>query len=354
VTGDGAGDQLDEAAALIALAEIEEALGRVGAAAVSIGSAIALLGGDALPVPLDGEHGANPAAVLLWCQAHERQAGLERQAADFGSASARLTRVLDVAGAAFGQASPAVVSAASSLGAVFRHAGNLDAAGTAYRLALAAAQGLTLRDPLAEAGLLRDLGGLAHSRGDAVTGIPLAERGLALRIGALGEAHPDVATDLNALGALYYLAGRYRDAEESCRRALGAFESCYGPEHLEVAATCANLAALRADHGDFAAAESFGRRSLRILQIVRGPEDAEAGLAMLNLAAAIAGQNRMREAAAYADCALAILSDRLPTGHPYLQAARDSVEYLKEKKVTRHAATLRLSRSELLPARPRG
>jgi hypothetical protein len=39
-------------------------------------------------------------------------------------------------------------------------------------------------------------------------GIPLAERGAGLRAEVLGPAHPDVARDLNALGALYQFAGR--------------------------------------------------------------------------------------------------------------------------------------------------
>ncbi len=75
-----------------------------------------------------------------------------------------------------------------------------------------ALDGLPDPDPLTRAGLLHNLGGLAHARGDAAAGIPLAEQGLALRVAALGEEHPDVGRDLNALGALYHLAGRYRDA----------------------------------------------------------------------------------------------------------------------------------------------
>lgn len=185
-------------------------------------------------------------------------------------------------------------------------------------------------DPLAQAALLRHLGKLAHSVGDAAGGIPLAERGLALRIGALGEAHPEVARDLNVLGSLYHFAGRYSDADEMYRQALGVFESCYGPDHYEVATACANLAASRFDQGDFGVAEALGRRALRILQILLGPEDAEVGLTMLNLSMAQAAQGRLREAAAFADCARAILIDRLPAGHPHLVVAQDAVDRFQE------------------------
>jgi tetratricopeptide (TPR) repeat protein len=183
-------------------------------------------------------------------------------------------------------------------------------------------------DPLSEAGLLHDLAVRAYSRGDVSGGIPLAERALTLRGRVQGASHPDVARDLNVLGALYHLAGRFLEADESYRRALAIVENCYGPDHLEVATTCADLAALRADHGDYGVAEALGRRSLRILQAVLGPEDTEVGRTMLNLAAAIAGQDRIAEASAFADCARAILSDRLPETHPYVLAARQVVDNL--------------------------
>lgn len=189
---------------------------------------------------------------------------------------------------------------------------------------------LPVADPLAEAALLHDLAVRAYSRGDVAGGIHLAERALALRTYGLGAAHPDVARDLEILGALYHLAGRPLDADESYRWALAIVENCYGPDHVEVATTCADLAALRSDHGDYGVAEALGRRSLRILQAVLGPEDTEVGRTMLNLAAAIAGQDRLVEASAFADCARAILSDRLPDAHPYVLAARQAARTLQE------------------------
>src|SRR5215469_1132946 len=65
-----------------------------------------------------------------------------------------------------------------------------------------------------------------------------------LRAAALGGGHPDVARDLNALGALYHLAGRYRDAAHAYQRSLVIFENCYGPEGFEVAQACASLSVL--------------------------------------------------------------------------------------------------------------
>jgi len=309
---------LDEAAVLIAQAEVEEALDRFADARATTVAAIAIL-------DRAGHHTDDDDSVTLWCQAQERLAGLERLAGDFAEAAARLRAVADRASAALGENSLAVVSAANSLGVVCKQASDLDAAEAAYRRAEAAAAGLTDPDPLLEAALLHNLGGLAHSRGDAATGIPLAERGAALREKTLGPRHPDVAGDLNALGALYHLDGRFADAERCYRQALTAFEDAYGPDHFEVGMTCANLAVLRSDQGDFARAESLGRRSLDIFTRVLGERDAEVGLTLLNLAAAVAGQGRTAEAADLAASAVAILADRLPPGHPHRLAAADAL-----------------------------
>jgi hypothetical protein len=317
----GLGSGTDAAAMLVARAEIEESLDRFGDAAATATAALALL--EDVVAAGDAED-----CLLLWCQAQERLAGLERLAGEFGAAAARLSATADRAAAAFGEASPAVVSAANALGVVYKHAADFDLAEGAYRRAMAAAGGQASPEPLILAGLLHNLGGLAHARGDFAAGIPLAERGVALRTGALGAGHPDVARDWNALGALYHLAGRSGDAAQACSRALAAFEDHYGPDHFEVAMTCANLAVLAGDQGRSREAEALGRRSLRTLEAVLGPQDAEVGLTLLNLAAAVADQGRRAEAAALTSRAAAILTARLPPDHPHVAAAGQALERL--------------------------
>jgi len=278
-----------EAALLVVRAEIEEDAGRPRDARVTVTAAIAMLG-DAPPSHDTG-------TLLSWCQAQERLAGLERLEGDFGAAAGRLRRVLDAARAAFGDGSMAVVSAANALGAVHKFAADFDAAEAAYRRAVAAAEAVTGRDPLIEAGLPHNL----------------------------GAVHPDVARDLNALGALYHLAGRYGDADWAYRRALAAFEYCYGPDHVEIAMTCANLAVLDGDLGRFREAEALGRRALAIQQDVLGPGDTEVGLTLLNLAAAVAGQGRAGEATVLTVRAAAILGARRPADRPHAQVAAEAL-----------------------------
>jgi tetratricopeptide (TPR) repeat protein len=317
----GCRDGLDEAAVLVALAEIEESAGQVDDAWDTITRAVRLL--DHAGPEADAD------TTLLWCQAQERLAGLEQLAGDFTAARARLGSVLARASAVFGAYCPAVISAAIALGVVCKSAGDFDAAQAAYERAATAYGQLGEPDPLTEAGLLHNLGGLAHARGDAAAGIALAEQGAELRTSALGADHPDVARDLNALGALYQLAARFGDAEHVCQRALTVFEHCYGPRHVEVAMTCANLAAIRSDQGRDIEAEALGRRALEIFKAVLGPQDVEVGVTLLNLAAAVAGQGRQAEALALAAEAAQILAARLPADHPHSQAAAQAVEHYR-------------------------
>jgi hypothetical protein len=80
----GLGSGTDAAAMLVARAEIEESLDRFGDAAATATAALALL--EDVVAAGDAED-----CLLLWCQAQERLAGLERLAGEFDAAAARLS-----------------------------------------------------------------------------------------------------------------------------------------------------------------------------------------------------------------------------------------------------------------------
>jgi tetratricopeptide (TPR) repeat protein len=62
----------------------------------------------------------------------------------------------------------------------------------------------------------------------------------------LGEEHPDVATSLNNLAALYCSQGRYSEAELLYQQALEIRERRLGVNHPKTVIVRENLANLRA------------------------------------------------------------------------------------------------------------
>ncbi|WP_375471124.1 tetratricopeptide repeat protein, partial [uncultured Nostoc sp.] len=74
---------------------------------------------------------------------------------------------------------------------------------------------------------------------------PLYIQALALRRKLLGEEHPDIAQSLNNLAKLYYLQGRYIEAEPFYLQALEIFERRLGADHPNTVTVRKNLADLR-------------------------------------------------------------------------------------------------------------
>jgi tetratricopeptide (TPR) repeat protein len=128
------GGGIDAAAVLVTLAAAEEETGRFAVATATAARAIAILDG-VMPERW------NDAVLLLWCQAQERLAGLERIAGSFGRAAERLAIVLERASSVLGETSRPVVSAANALALVHMRAGNFGAAEAAYRQAALSGRG---------------------------------------------------------------------------------------------------------------------------------------------------------------------------------------------------------------------
>ena len=78
---------------------------------------------------------------------------------------------------------------------------------------------------------------------------PLYKRSLAVVEKALGPDHPQVATSLNSLAALYRNQGLYGDAEPLFKRSLAIVEKALGPEHPDVATSLENYADLQRKTG---------------------------------------------------------------------------------------------------------
>ena len=84
-----------------------------------------------------------------------------------------------------------------------------------------------------------------YEQGRYQEAIPLAERRVEILEAQLGPEHPDVASSLNNLAALYDLQGRYEDAEPLYQRVLGISEAQLGPEHPNTVTVRENLEMLQ-------------------------------------------------------------------------------------------------------------
>ena len=91
---------------------------------------------------------------------------------------------------------------------------------------------------------------------------PLYHRALAIREKAFGRDHPDVATVLNNLAALYSKQGRYADAEPLYQRSLAIREKALGRDHPDVAMALNSLAEVYNGQTRYADALPIIRRTL--------------------------------------------------------------------------------------------
>ena len=103
--------------------------------------------------------------------------------------------------------------------------------------------------------------------------------------GSLGPRHPDLASSLSALGAVYVQQGLYAEAEPLLARALAIYEQNFAPEHPNVATALNNLARIRKELGQYREAEALYSRALAAYEKAYGPEHTAVASALLNLAA---------------------------------------------------------------------
>ncbi|MDZ4863387.1 MAG: serine/threonine-protein kinase [Gemmatimonadota bacterium] len=88
---------------------------------------------------------------------------------------------------------------------------------------------------------LRELGNAYFYAGHYPAADSLGRVVLALDRAEYGEQHPEVATDLAAIGEIEVVLGKYADAEQSYRQALAITRGWYGEDHPENAANLTRL-----------------------------------------------------------------------------------------------------------------
>ena len=109
--------------------------------------------------------------------------------------------------------------------------------------------------PLANA--LNDLAIAVQARNDYASAKSLLSESLAIRRRVHAAGHPEIAQSLNNLAMAHYREREFDQAEPLFRESVALNRRVFGSEHPEVAITLNNLALVLRDKGDYAAANAL-------------------------------------------------------------------------------------------------
>ncbi|WP_293347296.1 MULTISPECIES: tetratricopeptide repeat protein [unclassified Microcoleus] len=163
---------------------------------------------------------------------------------------------------------------------------------------------------------LNNLAALYHTMGCYPEAEPLYVRALSIWEQQFGADHPLTASSLNNLGMLYQAMGRYAEAEPLLVRSLSIREQQLGADHPHTADSLNNLAALYDAMGRYPEAEPLYVRALSIYEQQLGPEHPQTATSLNNLARLYDAMGRYLKAEPLYVRALSIYEQQLGPEHP--------------------------------------
>jgi len=263
---------------------------------------------------------------------------------DLASATAPLTKALELRRKTHGKVHPAVADAAYSMAALLRRQERFEEAETYYQEALDIWIALKGRQSLEASVLLNGLGANAYGAGDLDRAEKYYRESLAVKENLLDEDHEEIAAGRHNLALLLRKQGNYGEAETLIRLALRTNQRVYGDTHPITAMSHGglgrilhetkrydeavrefrrayeirlaslgsnhpltrlaqeNLAKALYDAGDFGGAEEQLRTLLSMIELDLGKDSPEYARTLCDLADVLVALDRLDEAgAAYAD-----------------------------------------------------
>ncbi len=160
-------------------------------------------------------------------------------------------------------------------------------------------------------------GGTAKEKGN----LPEAEKQLRAALETAKKFQtPDqrTATNLNNLGEVLHLLGRYSEAEQHFGHALGIMEKTHGPNHSGIAMILNNIAGLKSSQGQYAEAEPIYKRAMGISQKAFGPDHLRVALGLNNLSHLYRKLGRYAEVEPLMKRSLKILEKAVGPNHPHV------------------------------------
>jgi len=235
------------------------------------------------------------------------------------------------------------------IGEVYWELGEYAKAEAMHRAVLAIA--IKLRGPEHPdvATALNDLAAVFNSQDKLAEAEKLYRDALAMRQKLLGNQHADVASSLNDLAIVLEKQGRLKEAEAMHQEALTMRRNLLGPENREVATSLNNLAIVLHDQGNLTEAEALQRESLAMLQKVLGAEHTAVAAALTSLASLLEQEGKLAEAEVMQREALAMFRKLLGAEHPDVAIALNHVALVLQRRgklteaeaLQREALTLR-------------
>jgi CHAT domain-containing protein/Tfp pilus assembly protein PilF len=167
---------------------------------------------------------------------------------------------------------------------------------------------------------LYNMASINRSQGKYAEADELFKHALGIYEKALGANRVETADALNSLASVYWAQGKYAEAEAGFKRVLAIREKSFGANHGEVARRLNNLAVVYGEQGKYADAEGLFKRALAIKVKALGADHLDVATALHNLAAAYDRQGKYDDAEGLYKRAQAIREKALGADHPDVAA----------------------------------
>jgi CHAT domain-containing protein/tetratricopeptide (TPR) repeat protein len=158
--------------------------------------------------------------------------------------------------------------------------------------------------------ILNDLGNLYKDAGRLHEAETAFGRALAIGRATRGEDHPNLAATMGNLATVMEHESRFAEAEDLYKRALASYEKQFGSNHPMTAIGLNNLANVYADQGRAQDAVGLQQRVLAIHERVFGPDSPDVARSLTNLANSYQTLGRKDEALPLYERALHIIESK--------------------------------------------
>jgi tetratricopeptide (TPR) repeat protein len=123
-----------------------------------------------------------------------------------------------------------------------------------------------------------------YGQGQYAQAVSFAETALMLAQQLWGEEHPNIATALNNLAALYESQGKFASAEPLYQKGLAIWKCLFADDHPSIAQSLNNLAFLYESQGKFTSAEPLYQEALAMRQRLFADDHSDVAQSLNNLA----------------------------------------------------------------------